>query len=663
MKLSQKRNRMNLRKMHYFVFLLLLAGISSCQKSRLEQALEAAGGNRSQLEKVLDHYRADPADSLKLKAAHFLIENMPHHYTMHGEVLNKYFQEIDTINKYNRSAPVCREKYDSLKSVLGSAWNGVEIVHDIQTITADYLIENIDMAVSSWQEGLWATHLSFDEFCEYILPYRFGTEHLTDWRPKFKKKYQPRIEWVDNEDNKRHMSYWASLYLNDQIKGNGFWLADMFDSPIDFPATLMENMRMGSCVNYAQNALSIMRACGVPVAVDFTPQWPFRSMNHTWNVVLDNNGLDIPFMGSESNPGYPNKPAHIMAKAFRYMYGYQENSLFALKGREEVPSLFNNPFLKDVSHQYFRGTDVQVKLNRKNNPGHKFAYLAVFDNQNWVPVHWGKIGSSGRTTFSCMGRNIVYLPIYYKNERMISAGEPFLLDYSGRSVSLTPDRSQTQQMVLRRKFPIFGGVLWYSTRVVNAKIEGANRPDFKDAVLLAQVTRNPLMRYDTVQNRSAAQAFRYYRYITPEKGRCNLAELDFFRQNKPLPHGAILTNPECPAIDGFGPENVFDGDGLTYYETHSESDGWIGMDFGEPVIVDYFRYLPRNDDNNVTPGNDYELLVWENDEWTSLGRQIAETESLIFNDVPVNGLYRLKNHTRGREERIFTFKDGKQQWW
>lgn len=43
-------------------------------KSRLEEALEAAGENRSELEQVLDHYRGD---SLKSLAAQFLIENMP----------------------------------------------------------------------------------------------------------------------------------------------------------------------------------------------------------------------------------------------------------------------------------------------------------------------------------------------------------------------------------------------------------------------------------------------------------------------------------------------------------------------------------------------------------------------------------------------------------
>lgn len=649
----------------YFLFsFLTILLLGSCRKSRLDMALEAAGENRAELEKVLTHYSVDPSDSLKLKAAVFLIENMPFHFTMKGEVLSNYYRDIDSINRCNHSASVCKQKYDSLKALYGDPRKGIKVISDLHSVKADYLINNIDLAYASWQDGFWARHLSFDEFCEYILPYRYGTENLTDWRAPFQEKYRHRIEWLDNEDPIRNSSYWAALYMNDQLKQKGFWLEDMFDSPVDYPATLLENMRMGSCVNYAQSAVAVMRACGIPVAIDFTPQWPFRSMNHTWNVVLDNNGLDIPFMGSESNPGYPNKPAHTMAKAFRYMYAYQEGSLFDLKGEEEVPSPFNSPFIKDVSSHYFRGTDVEIKVDGERNPEkRKFAYLAVFDNQNWIPIQWGRIGWWGRVKFPQMGRNVVYLPVYYKDKKVIPAGDPFLLHYSGQCIPLKVDRDSTQRMVLRRKFPVFGGVLWYSGRLVNGVIEGANRADFRDAVPLARITRNPLMHYDTVCNNRPQEMFRYYRYCSPKGGYCNIAELEFMSGKKKLLEGMILTNEEYPASEGNGEANAFDGDGLTYYETQSDSCGWVGMDFGRKVRVDYFRYLPRNDDNNVSPGNDYELMVWENGEWRRVAAQRAVNDSLVFKNVPAKGLFLLKNRTRGREERIFTYEKGKQKWW
>jgi hypothetical protein len=46
----------------------------------LNTALVVAGKNRPELEKLLEHYRLNEVDSLKLKVAIFLIENMSIHY-------------------------------------------------------------------------------------------------------------------------------------------------------------------------------------------------------------------------------------------------------------------------------------------------------------------------------------------------------------------------------------------------------------------------------------------------------------------------------------------------------------------------------------------------------------------------------------------------------
>ena len=54
-----------------------------------EQALQQAGDNRAELEEVLAHFKDDP-DPLKYRAAKFLIENMPYHYTYEGDAVEAY---------------------------------------------------------------------------------------------------------------------------------------------------------------------------------------------------------------------------------------------------------------------------------------------------------------------------------------------------------------------------------------------------------------------------------------------------------------------------------------------------------------------------------------------------------------------------------------------
>ena len=45
-------------------------------------------------------------------------------------------------------------------------------VEDCSIITADYLIQNINIAFEDWQRGNWAKGITFNEFCEYLLPYK-----------------------------------------------------------------------------------------------------------------------------------------------------------------------------------------------------------------------------------------------------------------------------------------------------------------------------------------------------------------------------------------------------------------------------------------------------------------------------------------------------------
>lgn len=55
---------------------------SEYKNTELEEVLRLAGSNRKQLERVIRHYSSELSDSLKLKAAEFLILNMPGKYSV-----------------------------------------------------------------------------------------------------------------------------------------------------------------------------------------------------------------------------------------------------------------------------------------------------------------------------------------------------------------------------------------------------------------------------------------------------------------------------------------------------------------------------------------------------------------------------------------------------
>ena len=146
----------------------------------------------------------------------------------------------------------------------------------------------------------------------------------------------------------------------------------------------------------------------------------------------------------------------------------------------------------------------------------------------------------------------------------------------------------------------------------------------------------------------------------------NMAEIEFYTLNNGQPEklsGKIIGTDKNYITDGTSRALAFDGNPLTYFSEFDLNGAWVGLDLGSPQLIDSIRFLPRNDDNNIRIGDEYELVYWDKGQWVSLGKQIAEDYMLHYTNVPENALYLLHNLSRGKEERIFTYENGKQIWW
>jgi hypothetical protein len=99
---------------------------------------------------------------------------------------------------------------------------------------------------------------------------------------------------------------------------------------------------------------------------------------------------------------------------------------------------------------------------------------------------------------------------------------------------------------------------------------------------------------------------------------------------------------------------VFDRDMLTW-----SGEKWAGLDLGVASNVKRIRIAPRNANNGIVTGDNYELYYWNN-EWLPAGRKQAQFNYLEFENVPSNTLYWLRNLDHGKEEQPFFYIDGKQ---
>jgi hypothetical protein len=120
------------------VCLIIIALLINCTHSHyhpeIEAVLKQAGRNRGQLEKVMKHYSRNPDDSLKLRAAEFLIVNMPGKYS---EYYNAPWEDVATVS-YLLANVSNKEK------LLNDYHLGRLVVQDdLHYITAQYLIDSV----------------------------------------------------------------------------------------------------------------------------------------------------------------------------------------------------------------------------------------------------------------------------------------------------------------------------------------------------------------------------------------------------------------------------------------------------------------------------------------------------------------------------------------
>lgn len=179
-----------------------------------------------------------------------------------------------------------------------------------------------------------------------------------------------------------------------------------------------------------------------------------------------------------------------------------------------------------------------------------------------------------------------------------------------------------------------------------------------------RIDRKP-ERLQTVVQPYSSKAYRYVRYIGPRDAHCNIAEVVFYTLDDTVPlKGKVIGTPGCFQKDGSHEyTNTFDGDVTTSYDYIEPSGGWAGLDLGTPKQIGKIVYTPRSYDNYIRPGDEYELFYCaKRDKWESLGKQVSGADSLSYKNVPVNTLLLLKNYSRGIQERIFKYEDGRQVW-
>jgi hypothetical protein len=401
--------------------ILIILSILFCAVScthfspEIEAVLQQAGDNRGELEKVLTYYHR-PADSLKLRAAEFLITNMPGKYS---EYYDAPWEDIATVSHLLTYFP-------DRKNLPDNYHLGTPVVReDLHYITAEYLINNIEMAFRSWQAAPWGKQVTFDTFCEEILPYRIADEPLENWREQALASFSDvYLNLLDSADV---TAVQACSKVNDKLPS--------FIYSRHFPSMsyrqLMASTR-GRHEHQATLTAFVMRAMGIPVTWEVMLQ-PSLNNRCAWNVVSDSTGRHIPFVAVEQSPGsWIPSDDWVMSNVLRHTFRRQAHSAYI---PFDIPHSLDN-FI-DVMHEYGITTDIDVAILPETVTSARppeYACLCVpGSSSEWMPVYWGKY-HNGTYRFTLPGANMLYLPVIYQNGKQTSFNEPFFLTDEGRMI-------------------------------------------------------------------------------------------------------------------------------------------------------------------------------------------------------------------------------------
>ena len=420
-----------------YILLALLAAIPPFLAYRLLDGRAAkndpvaalAGKNYRELKRVLNHYSRDKADSLKLKAARFLIDNMSYHIGVPQRLTDRQGNEVE----FDFSAfPVGDfKRLCAVMDSLGYRYERGAPQYDIQVITADYLIENIDDAFTAW-EYPWAKHLGFDDFCENVLPYRGQNEPLSNYR----KQFMEMFSWLPDSLKENYTVIDVVNIVKRHLEKR---IAYSEEYPLFYRGYLtpfqLEMVKTSACENLALYFQLALRSLGIPAHCDNVLAWRHRNSQHIYNSVTDRDRTQY-FLGLHGKfSGVIDKHLN-RTRMWRVTYKIH-NPPEELARAEGLHPLFINPYYKDITSLYAPVGRLEMTLN-ESHAGER-VYLCVFNFGEWRPLAYTLAGTNGNVMFPEATVETIYRVHTYNGEEMVPLTPPFRLDSLSNIAMLIPD--------------------------------------------------------------------------------------------------------------------------------------------------------------------------------------------------------------------------------
>lgn len=645
----------------YIIISFLLFCIFSCQSNKSKNKSNNKSFDIDQKNKLLQQFTTIE-DSLipQSQSAKFLIDNLQYHNSLSKKtdsILNLIFQELQ--EKRRSQNLKTREEIAALADSVFSIHSALKyetLQPDYVVLDSSIIMDNINQAISNMKGHPWLNSISFEDFSEYILPYKINDEPIDNWRERLYKHNQKLISKNPelNNINLLYQYHYANTY--NSIRSTNHWSKLRRNYPIN-NYSWIKYMGEGGCESMCKLVIYNLRAIGIPATYDFIPDWgnrPFAVHSYVglankpqqlpklientneFNTLVDNLNTT---MSSSSMPIFAvnDLPSSLsiqyiktIPKVYRKTWSPQaEMQKFISKApQNELYADWINSKMLDVTSQYIKTVNniiVHKNIFKKN----KVCYLSVFNINGWKPVAFSTFNYLGKAEFNHIGKNILYMPTAINKNQVESIGDPFIINNYGEKVSLSANFKKPTDLHLIRKFPLFAYSARYTEAFKGALVQASNKANFSDATNIFTFNNYPfyIQKIKFADNKK----FQYIRIKSQNKLR--LGTFEAFGINDEKLKGKV-----------------------------SRENGYLVLKLDAKELISKICIWPRNDENYIIPGNEYELFYWD-EKWVSAGQKIATDYYLNYKEIPSETMYWLRCLTEGKEERIFTYENNTQIWW
>ena len=574
---------------------------------------------------------------------------------------------------------------DSIKQLYPYAESRPLYLLDLQHISSDFLIHHINYCFHVWQQYPWCKDIDFDTFSKFILPYTTSNCYWEQASDFFEQKYAALRDTVSHKSYKE-IGKIISEDIDKTFVQNWVLFSQKHKGLLPTTFKNLATAQIGTCLEANIYKIAALRANGIPATLNTFPNWGNANSSHFWTEIIGDEHIDNlydntqrPYVSKNDilvdnifwkntySPALKNIPPYTsiqycrtIPKVYRVNYEIQQNCL-ALRAKEEIPDFFRNPGIEDITDKYIVCKDIEVPL-WDNKHKKEYVYLCCYDDNNWIPVCWS-IPRKKQALFTKVGVNVLYLPAYYESGAIIPAGDAFILKEDGELKCFSQKASKNEtSATFYSKMPYRQHTALQAAGTIGTRFSVCNNKDLSDSLNVYTIEKLPFY-----EDSFKIPTNKKYRYLVCEfqntptfQDPFSIAEIKVFGENQQQLEGKLTGTK---GISDNKLENVIDGDRVSFYQPNkSEKQQYLVFDFGKSSKIEKVEFYPRSDDNRIVTGELYELFYWDK-KWIPLGQQYGKENRLTFHSIPKNALFRIHNHTRGKEHRPFTYEEGKQVWW